>query len=72
LNDKAVVDTLKALGVTVPATMQAAHARGQALKTANSLLPISSVDAALTRAGVDVQNRIRFKTALSRHGILGQ
>ena len=71
LSPDAIVGTLAALGLTVSTKLSAAAASGQPLRAAAHRFSLKEVDAALSKADVQITDRFRLKEAMSQNGILG-
>jgi hypothetical protein len=71
LNADAILNTLQTLGLTVPPKLTAAASKGEPLRASEHRYSASEVDAAMAKNGVTFDERLRFKYALDRNGILG-
>jgi hypothetical protein len=71
LNPSALVKTLGALGLYVPTNVITAAAQGKHLREANHRFSLKEVDAALSKAGVSISDRFKFKAAMTDNAILG-
>ena len=70
-NNKAgLVRTLDALGFSMPQTINALAAAGEALGSTGLHVDVHQLDAALTKAGTRTEDRIRLKAAMIRERLL--